>query len=260
MRVSREKAALGFFILLALAGLGALLAYIVTVGHSLNVAASNIDDATGNLDEYTAILYEGTVEERRETVMQSTSSTVGAALSSHELNMRSTQDDAEASSDEVSATDAASSSSQDGDGQEEERPVSVFALQQSYLDKNASVFSLDTENLTKYNTRSVIRAGKYTFGIFSIDEITAQPSYFQKRVAAYDDIGVDFIVCVVSDLSLLDSYEGADIVISAQDEGFAANGVLVDGVFYDDAALTGQVGTILISPSRTITARDAVSL
>lgn len=65
-KISREKAALGFFILLALAGLGVLIAYIVTVGHSLNVAASNIDDATGNLNDYTAIIYKGTATEHHE--------------------------------------------------------------------------------------------------------------------------------------------------------------------------------------------------
>ena len=64
-KISREKAALGFFVFLALAGLGVLIAYIVTVGHSLNVAASNIDDATGNLDGYTAVLYKGTATEHR---------------------------------------------------------------------------------------------------------------------------------------------------------------------------------------------------
>ena len=32
-------------------------------------------------------------------------------------------------------------------------------------------------------------------------------------------------------------------------------GASVKGVFYDDAAMVGQVGTVLISPSRTITAR-----
>lgn len=65
---------------------------------------------------------------------------------------------------------------------------------------------------------------------------------------------------MVSDVSLLESYEGVDIVISAQDEGFNPYGVLVDGVFYNDAALQGQIGLVLVSPSRTITARDVVSL
>lgn len=252
--ISREKAALGVFAFLVLAGLGVLIAYIVTVGHSLNVAASSIDDATGSLDDYTAVLYKGTVTERRETVVDS--SAVGETLSPHAMNKRSTQDKTEDSSGEASATDTTNADS----SEEEVRPLSVFELQRSYIEKNAHVLTLDLEDLTQYNDHSVVRAGKYTFGMFSIDEVTAQESYFQKRIEQYKALEVDFIVCMVSDLSLLDSYSGAHIVISAQDEGFAPHGVLVDGVFYDDATLQGRVGTVLISPSRTITARDATSV
>lgn len=255
-KISREKAALGFFILLALAGLGVLIAYIVTVGHSLNVAASNIDDATGNLNDYTAIIYKGTATEHHETAVNT--SQLGG-LSSRQLNKLSTQQSNGGSENEVSASQAADTAS-NSENDEETKPISVFALQRSYVEKGARVFSVDVEKLTNYNTETVIRAGKFTFGILSIDEVTAQESYFNKRVAEYKESGVDIIVCVVSDVSLLESYEGADIVISAQDEGFAPYGALVDGVFYDDAALQGQVGTILVSPSRTITARDAVSL
>lgn len=255
-KISREKAALGFFILLALAGLGVLIAYIVTVGHSLNVVASNIDDATGNLNDYTAIIYKGTATEHHETAVNT--SQLGG-LSSRQLNKLSTQQSNGGSENEVSASQAADTAS-NSENDEETKPISVFTLQRSYVEKGARVFSVDVENMTNYNTETVIRAGKFTFGILSIDEVTAQESYFNKRVAEYEESGVDIIVCVVSDVSLLESYEGADIVISAQDEGFAPYGALVDGVFYDDAALQGQVGTILVSPSRTITARDAVSL
>lgn len=255
-KISREKAALGFFILLALAGLGVLIAYIVTVGHSLNVAASNIDDATGNLNDYTAIIYKGTATEHHETAVNT--SQLGG-LSSRQLNKLSTQQSNGGSENEVSASQAADTAS-NSENDEEVKPISVFTLQRSYVEKGARVFSVDVEKLTNYNTETVIRAGKFTFGILSIDEVTAQESYFNKRVAEYEESRVDIIVCVVSDVSLLESYEGADIVISAQDEGFAPYGALVDGVFYDDAALQGQVGTILVSPSRTITARDAVSL
>ncbi len=254
MKVSREKAALGFFIILTLGGLCLLITYIVTVGHSLNVAASNIDDATGNLDDYTVILYEGTASEHHETVVNE-SPQLGSELSSYQLNMSSVQDNTEASTDELSADDTTQSSDEEG-----QSTVSVLELKASYADKGASVFSLDVTNTSRYNVTSVIRTDTHVFGIFSIDEITAQKTYFQKRVSDYELRDVDIIVCLVSDLFLLDSYEGADIVISTQAEGLAANGVSVDGVFYNDAALEGQVGTVLVSSSRTITARDSTSV
>lgn len=256
-KISREKAALGFFAVLALAGLGVLIAYIVTVGHSLNIAASNIDDATGNLDGYTAILYKGTAEERKETVVDATQ--VGKNLSSHTLSKLSSQASAQGSDNEVSATQAANDSADSEEG-EKSGPLTVFGLQCSYIEKGAHVFTLDLQDLASYNRSTVIRSGKFKYGIFSIDQVTAQESYFDKRVAEYKDAGVDLVICIVSDVSLLDSYEGANIVISAQNEGISPTGALVDGVFFDDAALIGQVGTVLVSPSKTITARDAVSL
>ena len=159
----------------------------------------------------------------------------------------------------MSAADTAESASGREDS-EQAQPVSLFALQRSYIEKGARVFSLDTEKLTDYNTSTIIRAGNYTYGVLSIDQVTAQENYLKKRIAEYEEKEVDIIICVVSDVSLLESYEGVDIVISAQDEGFNPYGVLVDGVFYNDAALQGQIGLVLVSPSRTITARDAVSL
>ena len=119
---------------------------------------------------------------------------------------------------------------------------------------------VDVENPSRYNERTVVRANGRTFGFVSIDEVTAQESYLAKRIADYKKLGVDLVVCVTKDLSLLKDYSGAAIVISTQDEGLSPHGALVKGVFYDDAALKGQVGTILVSPSRTITAKDVSSL
>lgn len=254
MSVSREKAALGFFIVLALAALAIAVIYIVGASRSLNMAASSIDDATGNLNDYTALIYEGQALDQQETLVDVTRTEnrlVPRGLGGQSVQQAQTQ------SDEVSASDVASSASQDSDAA---TSVSVFAVQNSYLDKQARVVVLDVKDPLIYNEKTVIRAGKYTFGIVYIDEISAQPSYLHKRVSEYRQDDVDFVVCVVSDVALLERYDGVDIVISTQNEGFAAEGVLLDKVFYDDAALVGQVGTILISPSRTITAKDASSV
>lgn len=58
--ISRDKIALVVFALLLILGMSALIGYI-QLGHSWNVAATNIDDATGSMRGYTTILYEGTV-------------------------------------------------------------------------------------------------------------------------------------------------------------------------------------------------------
>ena len=63
-------------------------------------------------------------------------------------------------------------------------------------------------NPSEYDTRSVVRAGKYTFGILSVDNQTAASAseleaYIQKRVKEYEAIKIDFVILVVSDLDLL---------------------------------------------------------
>ena len=156
--------------------------------------------------------------------------------------------------DELSASQA-SDVAKEGEG---ENSLSLFSLRCSYVEKQASVIVVDVVDLGRYNERTVVRADGRTFGFLSIDEVTAQQSYFSKRIADYKNLGM--IVCVTKDLSLLDSYAGATIVISSQDEGLSSHGALVKGVFYDDAAMVGQVGTVLVSPSRTITAKDVSSL
>lgn len=253
-KVSREKAALVVFFLLGFSVLTIAIAYICTLGHSLNVAASSIDDAAGSLDGYTALVYEGTAENHRETVVDTTGVKDGK-LTPRSLNKESTQK-SEGKKGELSASQA-SDVAKEGEG---ENSVSLFSLRCSYVEKQASVIVVDVADLGRYNERTVVRADGRTFGFLSIDEVTAQQSYFAKRVADYKKLGVDMVVCVTKDLSLLDNYAGATIVVSSQDEGLSSHGALVKGVFYDDAAMVGQVGTVLVSPSRTITAKDVSSL
>lgn len=79
-KTSREKIALIVFLILAI-GMGCILFGYVFAGHSWNVTASNIDDAFGNMEGYTAIVYEGTIEEE-ESAAQSPASAASAANSS----------------------------------------------------------------------------------------------------------------------------------------------------------------------------------
>lgn len=257
MKTSREKAALGVFLFLAVAALGVVIAYIVTLGHSLNVAASKIDDAAGSLDGYTALLYQGTAESRRASVVGASADT-GDGLGSRALSGRRSQDSAGSSGEEVSAAQASSSV---GDGQEgQQKSVSLFSLRASYVEKQAAVVTVDVEHPESYNERCIVRANGRTFGFVYIDEVTAWQSYLQKRIADYKLCGVDMVVCVTKEIGLLRSYQGVSIVISQKEEGLSPHGVSSHGVFYDDAAQRGQVGSILVSPSRTITAKDVASV
>ena len=119
-KTSREKIALIVFLILAI-GMGCILFGYVFAGHSWNVTASNIDDAFGNMEGYTAIVYEGTIEEE-ESAAQSpapaTSAANGSASSKNEGDAESLPGDSKAgdgqapasSSENSQASSAASSS------------------------------------------------------------------------------------------------------------------------------------------------------
>lgn len=262
-KLSREKIALVIFALLVVFGFGALMFYMTGVGHSFNVAASSIDDAAGDLDEYTAIVYEGTAEKKKALNEAGLDSIAQEGINKTlELGKDQAIDDT-STGDEVSASDVvpnSSASTQGGGDAQSSEPLSVKDVRNSFLQKHASVYELDLSDPTVYIDRTIVKAGKYRFGILAIDEASALPHYINTRIKEYQDAEVDFIIALVDDLSRVNQVEGLDIVISTQEEGLKPVGVSSDGVFFNDAALQGEVGTLLISPSKVISAKDISEL
>lgn len=274
------------------------------------MTANNIDDATGSLDGYVAVVYEGLEEVPADTSSERETNQ-HADETSKKLNEQ-TQTSHDENSDEITASEILS------ENQEHTQVPTVEAVRALYLDKNASSFVVDVAHPQRFDERTVIRAGSYTFGILYYDsnhaksdkdlrkkdlsqqtdisslfspqqssltnnteahsdsanteshtdsasDITADQqenpvTYLERRVQEYRDENIDFVIAVVSDLSLVSAEDGIDIVISTQEEGLITTGASVDGVFYVDAAHQSEVGTVLISPSRTITAKDITSL
>lgn len=252
--------ALVFFAVLVVFGLGALMFYIANIGHSFNVAASSIDDAAGDLGDYTAIVYEGTAEQKK-AMGESGLDSIPQEGINRALELRKDQAIQNSNSDEVTASEAVPKSSSDAQAAEEEaKAVTVSQARNSFLRKNASVLTLDVVNPTSYLVPTIVKAGKYRFGILSIDEASALPYYVGSRVKAYEAADVDFVVAVVDDIARVRNTEGIDIIVSTQEEGLNPVGVFSDGVFFNDAALTGEVGAILISPSKVISAKDISEL
>lgn len=80
---SREKQALGVFVVLIVLGFCGLCWYLVA-GHSWNVAASAIDEKVGQMDGYTTIVYAGTVLPEVEPASASASSGSSPAQTANE--------------------------------------------------------------------------------------------------------------------------------------------------------------------------------
>ena len=250
-KMPRERLALAFFAFLVILGLGALGLYMLSVGHSFNVVASNVDDATGNLEDYTAILYEGTVDEKQAIELDVGSIIPGSDDVSKRLNEQAKSQGGTTQEGDVTASNAL----EEMLGGEEDVPLNVENLKRSYIDKKAAVLVVDVADPDAYSDYRVIRAGKFTFGMMGVFEPVKQ-SDIAERLEAYEAADVDFVLAVTGDLTYVDGLEGLDIVICTQDEALFPMGITVDSTFYDDAVLHDEVGTILVSPARVISGKD----
>lgn len=216
---SREKIALVVFIALAVLGLCGLCWYLFA-GHSWNVAASTIDDTVGEMDGYTAIVYEGTAVpepegkgEERET---------GLLLLSSD---------------------------------DKDEPVDIAALRQDYRDKGAHVLELDTVNPERYREGSILKCESKRIGVMYAGTDTTQLEVAQC-MESFSDASVDFSVVITPDRWKVQRITGIDIVIFTENEDLIASGQTQDGTFYVDAPEKGNAGVVLISPSNVVSAKE----
>ncbi len=132
--------------------------------------------------------------------------------------------------------------------------VSVSEVEESYLDKGATVFTLDTENPEIYSEGMILKKNDCRFGVFSVtDTITLRD--LKRQVAYFEEYKVDFIVAIVPDRSYLKEVEGIDIVISTHASKLTSLGETQSSTYYVDAPLIGKVGAILISPSNVVSSK-----
>lgn len=280
---SREKIALVVLTLLIALSLFGLGSYMLA-GHSWNVAASNIDDAFGSMDGYTAIVYAGTeepevekstateskaVEEPQTTDEAQTGETAklaevpkaeeAKAAEEPEAVEESKADEGAKTESGLSVTDAVAAGKQAVSssiplGSSEAKTVSVDEVQASYEEKQATVFALDTTNLAKYEEGTILKKGNHRFGVFSAVEPLSVIE-LDKMISYFKRCEVDFIVALTPDKAYIDQVEGIDIVVSTQDEELFVMGETIKGTFYVDASEIGKVGAILISPSNVVSAK-----
>lgn len=193
----RERIALGVFFCLLLLGAIALFSYI-SAGHSLNVAATSIDDMTGDMSGYGVILFEGTVrsdtsfdeDEDDGDIISEVLDAVGLGDEDDSEEETTSNESEEGSSSELSqseTTDIQDSVSTESDSSESSdlsssatyfssslgvssSDITIEEVQQEYRDKGASVISLDSNNLQLYSAGRIIMQGGRAYGVFSLTE------------------------------------------------------------------------------------------
>ena len=257
--------ALAVFAGLVVLSLGALGWYLMA-GHSWNVAASNIDDTFGSMEGYTAIVYAGLDHPKRAASGEADGEPPASAGSEGGADDGAAGGGTDGAADGAPGATGSAGASHDGSagaagaasaasGAKGKKPfVTVAEAKESYEEKGATVFALDTAHPERYEEGTILKKGEHRFGVFSVLE-PASKRALEREASYFAEHEVDFVVALVGDKELVEGVEGIDIALSVQDEDLFVMGETLDGTFYVDAPDEGSVGAILISPSNVVSAK-----
>ncbi|MEY8562351.1 alcohol dehydrogenase [Eggerthellaceae bacterium 3-80] len=248
----REKIALIVFALLVVLSVCGLCWYLIA-GHSWNVAASNIDDTFGEMDGYTAIVFPGTVDPKLVDEDLETQDSVNKRINpARESDSANKEDNPK---QPLSSTMGKQGSmGENSSSSTHTQPITLESVKDSYQEKGASVFELYTDNLVRYEDGTILKREGHRYGVFSVDSLMPYKA-IEDKIAYFDAYNVDFIVAITPSTALVSRISGIDIVITTSNEKLFAMGETIDGTFYVNAPLKGEVGVILISPSNVVSAK-----
>lgn len=140
--------------------------------------------------------------------------------------------------------------------EEELEPLFVSDVRTDYLEKKASVLTVDALNAGRYAEPSVFLLEDKRVGVFSVDGPISQTrlnvfkEFFAQKKA-------DVVVCLTPLGSNLASFEGIDIVVvtTAAENAYNTIGSEKDGAFVVRAPEMGSVGAIFITSNNVVSAK-----
>ena len=253
MALSREKKALGLLAVL-LAFACACIAVFIVVGHGWNVTAAHIDDAVGEMDGYTVILFDGMGETSVSPtlaedegglslgqILGTDNSTEGNAKSSDYLEQ---DGDTVAQGVEVLARDAEEAANQ---------PL-IESAKRSYKEKGAQVFTVDLDNLEKYREGVIAQKNGVRIGIMSAF-MTSSKKDVKSMVSYFREHGVQFVVCLTENKKYAHSTRGINLVISTAPSSSSMLEITSKkGIFWANTPATGAVGAAIVNSSKVVAA------
>lgn len=139
------------------------------------------------------------------------------------------------------------------------QPVSPEEVQTNYEEKGATVLVLDTADPSEYSDGIILKRGSKRIGVFYVD-VPLSEKAAEARVKYFRDCKVDLVVCISSVRTYVRNLQGADIVITLQDEEVSTMGGNSNGSFFVNAPHMDSVGAILVSPSNVVSAKVIESL
>ena len=139
------------------------------------------------------------------------------------------------------------------------QPVSPEEVQANYEEKGATVLVLDTADPSEYSDGVILKRGSKRIGVFYVD-VPLSEKAAEARVKYFRDCKVDLVVCISSVRTYVRNLQGADIVITLQDEEVSTMGGNSNGSYFVNAPHVDSVGAILVSPSNVVSAKVIESL
>ena len=171
----------------------------------------------------------------------------------------SEQDDSESDRTSDNATVLKAATVRGGMDVAKSQPVAPEQVQANYEEKGATVLVLDTADPSQYSDGVILKRGSKRIGVFSVD-VPLSEKAAEARVKYFRDCKVDLVVCISSVRTYVRNLQGADIVITLQDEEVSTMGGNSNGSFFVNASHVDSVGAILVSPSNVVSAKVIESL
>ena len=171
----------------------------------------------------------------------------------------SEQDDSESDRTSDNATVLKAATVRGGMDVAKSQPVAPEQVQANYEEKDATVLVLDTADPSQYSDGVILKRGSKRIGVFSVD-VPLSEKAAEARVKYFRDCKVDLVVCISSVRTYVRNLQGADIVITLQDEEVSTMGGNSNGSFFVNAPHVDSVGAILVSPSNVVSAKVIESL
>lgn len=171
----------------------------------------------------------------------------------------SEQDDSESDRTSDNATVLKAATVRGGMDVAKSQPVAPEQVQANYEEKGATVLVLDTADPSQYSDGVILKRCSKRFGVFSVD-VPLSEKAAEARVKYFRDCKVDLVVCISSVRTYVRNLQGADIVITLQDEEVSTMGGNSNGSFFVNAPHVDSVGAILVSPSNVVSAKVIESL
>lgn len=287
---TREKVALIVFALLVIFAGIVLISYFST-GRSWTIAATFVDDTVGGMQDYTAILYSGVIEDEEEAQgtdgafpvpggksrsaisegkdLEDTGEGIridpGDVIDEDTRLKDITQEEADAVfGDSASIETIMNPSNSIGlrilsiyprTIHGEYDGVFVSDARDLYERKGAKAITLNLSDIERYLEPTVISSGDKSVGVFSL-EAYANKRQLREDVSTLREEGVSSVICITPRLSLLSTLDGIDIVICTTP--IEENALRVDdsnNTLIVESPPVGDVGVILLSANNIATYR-----